>query len=141
MVRATIVMLIAWNTWAETDMVRGRRTPGDHWDYSQVHPFVIYYTSEDQLKYMNLCIVSDCFKHDTVTVHPFILAMVSYLKTTLQSVKKMIPFNDGAASQYKNFKYLTNLCCHKNDHGVDAEWHLFWQHVMAKANVMAFVPQ
>ena len=53
---------------------------GHHWVNSQatLYPFVIYYTSEDQLKYLNVCIVSDCCKHDPVTVHAFILAMVSF---------------------------------------------------------------
>ena len=47
--------------------------------------FVIYYTSEDQSKCLNVCIVSDCHTH--VTVHAFILAMVSHLETTLPSIQ------------------------------------------------------
>ena len=38
---------------------------------------------------------------------------------------KIVYFSDGAASQYKNFKNLKNLCCHKSDFGIDAEWHFF----------------
>ena len=32
-------------------------------------------------------------------------------------------FSDGAASQYKNRKNFLNLCFHKSDFGVPAEWH------------------
>jgi hypothetical protein len=100
---------------------------GHHWDNSQatLHPFVIYYISEDQLKCLNVCIISDCLKHDTITVHAFISAMVSHLKATLPSMNKIIYFSDGAASQYKNYKNFSNLCYHKSDHGLDAEWNFF----------------
>ena len=35
----------------------------------------------------------------------------------------MIYFSDGAASQYKNRKNFLNLCHHKEDFGLSAEWH------------------
>lgn len=41
------------------------------------------------------------------------------------SVKKVIHFTDGAASQYKNCKNFTNLLFHKEDFGVEGEWHFF----------------
>ena len=99
---------------------------GHHWDNSKAtaHPFVIYYTSEDQLKCLKMCIEYDCLKHNTVTVHAFISAMVSNLNTTLPSIKKMKCFSDGMAGQYKNFKNMTNLC-YKNDYGIDAESNFF----------------
>jgi hypothetical protein len=34
-------------------------------------------------------------------------------------------FTDGAASQYKNFKSLGNLCHHIKDHNLKAEHHFF----------------
>ena len=36
--------------------------------------------------------------------------------------KKIIYFSDGAALQYKNRKNFLNLCHHKDDFGVKAEW-------------------
>ena len=37
--------------------------------------------------------------------------------------KKLIYFSDGAESQYKNRKNSLNLCHHKDDFGISAEWH------------------
>lgn len=34
-------------------------------------------------------------------------------------------FSDGAAAHYKNRKNFINLCHHKQDFGVPAEWHFF----------------
>jgi len=41
------------------------------------------------------------------------------------SPQKILYFSDEAASQYKNCKNFLNLCHHKVDFGVDAEWHFF----------------
>ena len=41
------------------------------------------------------------------------------------NVKKLVYFSDGAASQYKNYKNLSNLCHHEKDHDLQAEWHFF----------------
>lgn len=38
-------------------------------------------------------------------------------------MKKLYYFSDGSAAQYKNKKNFTNLCYHKNDFGIEAEWH------------------
>ena len=48
---------------------------GFHWNNSQatLHPFAVYYRdSDNELCNINLCIISDCFKHDSVAVHSFI---------------------------------------------------------------------
>ena len=37
--------------------------------------------------------------------------------------KKITYFSDGVAAQYKNHKNFINLCHHKDDFGVSAEWH------------------
>ena len=38
---------------------------------------------------------------------------------------KITYFSDGCAAQYKNCKNLINLCYHKEDFGIPAEWHFF----------------
>lgn len=68
----------------------------------------------------------DFFKQkDTIAVHSFISALVPHLKESLPHITKLIYFSDGAASQYKNYKNFTNLCHHKSDHGLEAEWNFF----------------
>ena len=70
--------------------------------------------------------MSECLNHDTVAVHLyqrfFIAFLQRFLSTRLQP-QKIIYFSDGAASQYKNRKNFINLCHHKEDFGISAEWH------------------
>ena len=40
-------------------------------------------------------------------------------------LKKTIYFSDGAASQYKSRKNFINLCLHKDDFGISAEWNFY----------------
>ena len=46
---------------------------GHYWGNSQasIHPFVIFYKQTGELKCHNIAVISDYFKHDTVTVHMF----------------------------------------------------------------------
>jgi len=100
---------------------------GHHWDNSQatLHPFAVYYRENETLKCLSFCIISDCMKHDTTTVHAFISVLLFHLKQILPVVKKVIYFSDGAASQYKNYKNFANLCEHYADFNMEAEWHFF----------------
>ena len=99
---------------------------GDHWNNSQatLHPFAVYYTEGQELKCLSLCVVSDHLQHNANVVHAFLSAVLAHLKTVLQ-VSRILYFSDGAASQYKNVKNLTNLCNHVTDFGIEAEWHFF----------------
>ena len=62
-----------------------------------------------------------------------VLLLFMYFKNVLEFLTdkfnccphKIIYFSDGAAAQYKNRKNFLNLCHHKADFGVDAEWHFF----------------
>ena len=46
-----------------------------------------------------------------------------YLKSIGLFAPKIYHFSNGAASQYKNQKNFINLCHHKDDFGILAEWH------------------
>ena len=102
---------------------------GHHWDNSQatVHPFVMYLkdSPNSDLKCVNMCVISDHLKHDTVAVHAFITEILTAVKKNYPDLKKIIYFSDGASSQYKNFKNLANLSSHYEDHNLSAEWHYF----------------
>ena len=83
------------------------------WNNAQatIHPFVCYYRSDDTLKHISYVVISDCMKHDTVSVHLFQRNLVRFLKDRFDATpSKMIYFSDGAASQYKNRKNFSNLC-------------------------------
>ncbi|XP_060780327.1 uncharacterized protein LOC132888272 [Neoarius graeffei] len=101
---------------------------GHHWDNSQatLHPFCIYVKgASGNLVSISLCVISECLKHDTTTVHAFIGKVLAHLKQTLPHLKKVLYFSDGAASQYKNYKNFSNLLHHQNDFNLEAEWHFF----------------
>ena len=85
---------------------------GHHWDNSQatIHPFVIYYEENEELKCYNLALISDSLKHDTTAVHCFISVVIPELKKIITNLNTVKYFSDGAASQYKNYKNLVNLC-------------------------------
>ena len=101
---------------------------GFHWNNSQVtiHPFVVYYTESGKLQQLSYVIISDCLHHDTIAVYVFQNSLIDFLTTKFNSLpRKIIYFSDGAAAQYKNRKNFLNLCHHKPDFGIDAEWHFF----------------
>ena len=100
-----------------------------HWNNGSVtlHPFCCYYKNQDnQLQELSYVPISECLKHDTVAVYLFQEKLVDFLKKNVPTgVTKIIYFSDGCAAQYKNCKNFLNLCLHKNDFGVDVEWHFF----------------
>lgn len=100
---------------------------GFHWENSQatLHPFTVYFKDDDEICNLSICIVSDIMQHDCNTVHAFIVKALEYVKHKLPTVTKVLYFSDGAASQYKNFKNLINLCHHTKDHDLEAQWHFF----------------
>ena len=100
---------------------------GFHWNNSQatLHPFVIYFMEENKIKCKSICIISDNLQHNTNSVHCFIYEVLKHLKNLIPYFNHCIYFSDGASSQYKNYKNISNLCHHKQDHDVSAEWHFF----------------
>lgn len=50
---------------------------------------------------------------------------MEHIKFTLPHIRKILYFSDGCSGQYKNRKNLFNLCQHKKEFGIDAEWIFF----------------
>ena len=98
-----------------------------HWVNQQatVHPFIYYHKVNSTLCSQCICVISDTTNHNTVTVHMFLTYLMKHIKETIPHVNKIIYFSDGASSQYKNKKKFMNLCQHKNDFRLDAEWNFF----------------
>lgn len=98
---------------------------GFHWNNKQatIHPFVIYQNFEGKLHHHTFVIISDCLHHDTVAVHLFIEKLMQFLKTKISSLSKIYYITDGAVTHYKNKKNFKNILKHKEDFGVDCEWH------------------
>ena len=100
---------------------------GFHWVNSQatLHPFVFYYKEDGVLKHQSFCYFSDSTKHTTSMVYTFLKHLVPLLKAEHTNLEKIYYFSDGCAAQYKNRFNFANLCFHKADFGVDAEWNFF----------------
>ena len=100
---------------------------GYHWNKDQctLHPVVIYYKENGELKHFSLCILSDDLEHDTSFVHELQRRVMHFIKEKLPQVTSVLYFSDGCSGQYKSFKASLNLCHHKIDFQLDAEWGFF----------------
>lgn len=96
-----------------------------HWTNGQatVHPFVIYYKRE-KTEHVSFVVISECLEHNTIALYCFQKKLIEFIKSKFgDSIKKIYYFSDGSAAQYKNRKNFTNLCFHKDDFNIEAEWH------------------
>ena len=84
--------------------------------------FVAYYRESGKLEYISYVVMSDCLHHDTIAVHLFQRNLVQFLQEKFLRVDK-ISFSDGSVAQHKNRKNFANICHHKEDFGIQAEWH------------------
>jgi hypothetical protein len=71
-------------------------------------PSVAYYSQNEMTEHNSFVVLSDCLKHDIVTVHLFQSKLHSYLPGKLIDLTKIYYFSDGTASQYKNTKSIIN---------------------------------
>lgn len=94
-------------------------------DQITIHSFAIYYKDDGKEQFFDFVAISDCLKHDTIAVHLFQRGLIKFIIKTLDSLSKIIYFSDGASAQYKNKKNFINLCYHRDDFHVSAEWHFF----------------
>lgn len=99
-----------------------------HWTKNQatIHPWVAYYKNEkNELQHLSVLMISDYLTHDINSISTFQKHLIKILKLNLPEIQKIYYFSDGAASQYKNKKNLLNTAYHKEDYGIEAEWHYF----------------
>ncbi|KAJ8884060.1 hypothetical protein PR048_015917 [Dryococelus australis] len=89
-----------------------------------LHPFVAYFCKNKEVQFTNFCVISDSLRHDTMTVH-IIKGLIKYLKTKFAQIHHIHYFSDCSSAQYKNFKNFLNLCHHKKDFGITADWNFF----------------
>lgn len=73
-------------------------------EQATVHPFVIYYKSQEnnELLNVNYCVISDCKDHMAYAVNAYTSELVSVIKEKFTWIKSIIYFSDGAPQQYKN---------------------------------------
>ena len=121
---AIIILDFTENSFVLQDAVQRYRWNNSH---ATLHPFADYYRGDEgQLCNTNICVISGCHKHDVVAVHSYLkVVLKKFTSDTSHRISKIYYFTDGAASQYKNYKNICNLLYHRDDFGLDAEWHFF----------------
>ena len=74
---------------------------GFHWNYSQctLHPVVIYYQENDELKIISYRVIAGNRKHDVALVCEVQKAILSDLTFKLPRLSTVIYFTDGCAGQ------------------------------------------
>lgn len=89
-----------------------------------VHPIVIHYKEDGQVKHKSFAVISDHMQHSTAAVHTFQGEVVRIIKEDLKlNVQKIFYFSDGCSGQYTNKFNVANIWCHKRDFNIEAEWH------------------
>ena len=95
-------------------------------EYCTLHPVVVYFKYDTgSLRHISICFISDDNLQDTCFVYEVQKTMINYLHELLPQIKKLFHFSDGCGEQSKNYKNFMNLCLHKQDFGLDAEWIFF----------------
>lgn len=96
-----------------------------------IHPFVVYYKTRegdrDIEQRKDYIVISNTKDQNTNAVYTFQKKLIAELRKDkdLEHLKKIHYLSDGCAEQYKNKKNFKNLCLHKKDFGIEAEWHFF----------------
>ena len=99
-----------------------------HWcnDQCTIHPAVMYYIGDDgKLNVKSFTFISKDLSHDTPFVYEVQRRIIEVLRQSYPFIYKVLYFSDGCAGQYKNFKNFINICYHKDDFGLEAEWNFF----------------
>lgn len=94
-------------------------------DQSTIFPAVIYYKSDDKIRHFSIVLMSECTTHDATAVYIMQQKIVPKIRDSFPKVKKIIYASDGAKQHFKNRYQMSNLKQHKEDFGIDAEWHFF----------------
>ena len=83
------------------------------------------YNRGNQLVHKFFCFLSDDLEHDTCFFCKLQQELINILKRDLPKITSIKYFTDGCAAQYKNYKNFLNLCHHKEDLGINAEFVFF----------------
>ena len=62
---------------------------------SAKHPFAVYYSDQDEIRYVSFVFISECLIHNTVALHLFQRKLISFLKSeVMTTMQKNLYFSD-----------------------------------------------
>lgn len=99
-----------------------------YWNQNAItlHPVVVYYRENSELKHMNYVFVTDELGHNIGTVYAFLKTLIPDVRQRLQKeLKKVYYWTDGPSSQYRNKTAFYLISNHKEVFGSDADWNYF----------------
>ena len=68
---------------------------------------------------MTIIMIYTCFVYEVQSL------LMKHIRKKYSHIENIEYFSDGCAGQYKNFENFLNLCYHKNDFALNAEWIFF----------------
>lgn len=92
-------------------------------DQSTVFPVVYYFQKGSEIVHKSCIFLSESTRHDSAAVHTVLNQLIPEIKNVVPKLSKVIYVSDGAKQHFKNRFQMSNLLQHKNDFGVEAEWH------------------
>lgn len=97
---------------------------GHYWSRNccTLHPVVIYFRKNGELKHESLCFITDDLKHDVSAVHVFVNHVIAYIKEKFPGKTEVKFFTDGCGGQYKCCTNFLFLCEFETLHGIKVEW-------------------
>ena len=99
-----------------------------YWNTTQVtiHPAVVYYKDDDNLKHKSFVFVSDEPGHDASTVYAILKKLIPEIKIIIPDLKMVHYWSNSPTSQYRNKSIFNIVCNHKKWlPGGAAAWNYF----------------
>ena len=88
-----------------------------------VFPVIYYYKKDGILEHQTCVFLSDSTRHDSAFVYAVLSILLPKIKARVKNVKEIVYFTDGAKQHFKNRYQIDLLRHHKDDFGLEAEWH------------------
>lgn len=92
-------------------------------DQCSIFSCVLNYKEGQEVKHCSFILLSDCTTHDTTAVYLAQTHLIPAILKKVPKLKKLIYISDGAKQHFKNRFQMSNLVHHKDDFGIEAEWH------------------
>ena len=98
-----------------------------YWNSSQVtlHPIVIYYRENKEIKHHSLVAISNTLVHASSTVVAILDKLYALQLPELQNVKHVHYWTDSPTSQYRNRYIFDLVLSHEERYGSSATWNYF----------------
>ena len=98
-----------------------------YWNQTGVtlHPIVVYYMQNGNLKHKSLVMISDDMNHSAGTVKRFIEDLIPQLLEIDPEMMKIYYWTDSPSSQYRNRYMFNDVASHGEMYGILATWNYF----------------